>query len=88
MNLDFDIVRQMFRKLGTNIDDDINSGAFDHDQAHKVPWLIHQPQSLEEIAENIFERLRGVGFEFTINYEDVDTDSIFLHKSINDEASM
>jgi hypothetical protein len=80
--LDFTTVRAMFRRLGANLDRDLSLDVFSDPDAMKVPWLIHQPKTNEELAENLFERLRGAGIEFSLNIHDVDADSVMLAERI------
>lgn len=64
---------------------DIDDGLFDHPDAWQVGWLIHQPKTLEDIAENLFERLRSVGGEITLAVKDTDYASIARAEEIRSE---
>lgn len=84
--LDFNTVRAMFRRLGSNLDRDIELDTFSDPDALRVPWLIRKPETNEELAENLFERLRSAGIEFSMNLEDVDTDAIMLSERIAQDS--
>lgn len=58
--------REIFRDAGKSIDMDREIGTFDQPEAKEVSWLMSDPQTAEEIAENIYERLRALGI---IGYE-------------------
>ena len=85
IKMDHGTARKAARKLGANLQKDIDDGLFDHPDAWKVGWLIHQPKTLEDIAENLFERLRSVGGEITLNVEDTDYNSIGMSEKIRSE---
>lgn len=77
--------RQLFRKLGDNLQKDIDDGLYDHPEAWRIGWLLNEPKTLADIAENIFERFRSAGAEFTLNLEDVDHESIMQAESFRKE---
>lgn len=84
-SIDSSVARQMFRKLGANLDSDLDHDLFSHPDALKVPWLIRRPQSNEELAENLYERLRAAGVEISLNIDVVDAESIFLAEEMKRE---
>lgn len=83
--MDHGTARKAARKLGSNLQKDIDDGLFDHPDAWKVGWLINQPKTLEDIAENLFERLRSAGGEIHLNLQDTDNESIALSEELRSE---
>ena len=84
-SIDSSVARQMFRKLGANLDSDLDHDLFSHPDALKVPWLIRRPRNNEELAENLYERLRSAGVEISLNFDVVDAESIFLAEEMKRE---
>lgn len=85
IKMDHGTARKAARKLGANLQKDIDDGLFDHPDAWQVGWLIHQPKTLEDIAENLFERLRSVGGEINLSVKDTDYKSIARAEEIRSE---
>lgn len=69
-------IRDIFRTMGKSIDMDREINTFDQPEAQEVSWLQSNPQTAEEIAENIYERMRAVGIELTVEHEEVDSVSL------------
>lgn len=59
-------IRDLFRMTGRSIDQDREIGSFGWDGTEDVSWLNRDPQTAEEVAENIYERMVASGF--TISY--------------------
>lgn len=85
IKMDHGTARKAARKLGANLQKDIDDGLFDHPDAWQVGWLIHQPKTLEDIAENLFERLRSAGGEINLNVNDTDYRGIARAEEIRSE---
>lgn len=65
-------MRKLFRNLGREISMDRDHGTFSQPEAQEVSWLMSDPKTEEEIAENLYERLRSYGVRFTVHSEDAD----------------
>lgn len=62
--------------MGQSIDQDREIKTFNQPESREVSWLMADPQTAEEIAMNIYERMRAVGIE--LNYEQGEPDSVSL----------
>ncbi|MDD2326418.1 MAG: hypothetical protein PHW63_10575 [Alphaproteobacteria bacterium] len=65
-------MREVFRAIGKDLTNDREMGTFRQPEAAEVSWLANEPQTDEEIAENLYERLSSVGISMTFNQSDVD----------------
>lgn len=65
-------IRELFRMTGRSIDQDREIDTFSQPEAAEVSWLNADPQTAEEIAENLYERMRAIGVSFEANQGEID----------------
>lgn len=68
--------RELFRLLGQELTMDREHGTFNQPEAQEVSWLVREPKTDEEIAENLYEKLRSYGVSITIDPKEADPVSI------------
>lgn len=69
--LSYDQARSIFRRFGKSIDEDKERGLFGNKD---ISWQNKEPVSAEEIAVNLFDRMRSlIGINVGINTEEVDS---------------
>lgn len=61
--------RDLFDSVAKSITIDREIGTFDQPEAQEVSWLMKDPETVEEIAVNIYERLRAIGVTFELPKE-------------------
>lgn len=61
--------RDVLRKAATTLRKDREIGTFDSPRAKNIFWLAKDPETEEEVIENIYERLRTFGYEITITHD-------------------
>lgn len=72
--LSYEEARRTFQRFGQSIDEDKERGLFGNKD---VSWQNKEPVSAEEIALNLFDRMRSlVGINVGMNTEEVDPVSL------------
>lgn len=59
-------IRELLKTVGESIDKDKEINTFAQPEAKDISWLAKNPRTAEEIAENIYERIRTLGFELEV----------------------
>ena len=61
--------RDVLREVATTVRKDREIGTFGNPLAKNIFWLAKNPRTEEEVIENIYERLRTMGYEITITHD-------------------
>lgn len=61
--------RDVLREAATTLRKDREIGTFNNPLAKNIFWLAKNPKTEEEVIENIYERLRTMGYEITITHD-------------------
>lgn len=81
--------REAFRKIGEDIDRDIEFGTFGAKGTETLSWLMKEPTNAEEMLMNAYERMRSLGIEVTLtaNHGDISVSDIFKAAAVRSRAS-
>lgn len=60
--------RDVLREAATTLRKDREIGTFGSPLAKNIFWLAKNPKTEEEVIENIYERLRTMGYEITVTH--------------------
>lgn len=72
--LSYEEARRTFQRFGASIDEDKERGLFGNKD---VSWQNAEPQTAEEIALNLFDRMRSlIGVNIGMNTEEIDPISL------------
>lgn len=72
--LSYEEARRTFQRFGASIDEDKKRGLFGNKD---VSWQNVEPQTAEEIALNLFDRMRSlIGVNIGMNTEEIDPISL------------
>lgn len=73
VTVSFTDARSVFLQAAESLQQDMDNNHFG---CAEVFWLLKEPETVKEIVENVFERVRALGVGFTIAPDDLDTGAI------------
>lgn len=79
-------LRKILVKTAESIEKNRDKGFFGHKRFRGVPWLEKDPQTVEEIADNLAMRLEAGGFELVFKEENINKET--MGRFIANAASM
>lgn len=79
-------MRTLLRAAARSLTQDREIRSFDHPLSSSVPFLAKEPKTDEEIAENLWERIRAVGVTADLKPTDIDVNEFMAVKQIREES--